>query len=214
MKGMSDRADFWYIDMNLFAYEYATALLCRMLQLSIPDQNTAIAVSIIGALAEMGVRVFYFIFFLRDGMKKEGDWLNADEVFAYALRGKLRVADSSNDTIVEYLSSISAAIFLVELQSTGAFSFASTTAIPPSTIYFLVFVQLAPELFLDWFVTFLEVWGGLSVVHEAHWNRSTGAYPKSHPNFYYRQGDLVKSTILKLPAAIFMATLALIACTN
>lgn len=69
----------------LFGYEYATALLCRLLQLSIPNQVTAMFMSIGGASIEMGVRVFFFNLFLnlflKKGMEtngkrsKKGEWI-------------------------------------------------------------------------------------------------------------------------------------------
>ena len=83
----------------LFFYEFSTALLLRVLQLSIPNQKVAIFVSIFGALMEMAVRVFFFVLFLIVGLKKDGQWASAGEVYAYALRAKLRVMDSNNDMV-------------------------------------------------------------------------------------------------------------------
>ena len=156
----------------------------------------------------MAVRVFYFIMFLRDGLKKDGQWESAAEIRAYAIRGKMRVGDAANDMIVEYLSSITAAIFLVELQGTGAFLFATEATIATSQILFLVAVQLGPEVILDWFVTFIEVWGGLAAVYDAHWSTKTGSYPLDE-SFYKRQGHLIKAFILKLNTAVAICCYAL-----
>ena len=199
-----------YVDFMLFWYEFSTALLCRVLQLSIPNTNAAILVSLLGAGAEMGVRAFYYISFLKAGMQQDGSW-DKEEIVAYALRGKYRVADASNDMIVEYSSSFAAAMFLLEFQGTGAFSFASSAVVAPATIYFLVAIQPIPEIPIDYFITFLEVYGGLAVVHGSHWKSTTGAY-KNHPNYFYKFGDLQKSTMLKFPVCIFACAFSMAAC--
>ena len=97
----------------------------------------AIFVSLAGAVIEMGVRVFYFILFQNVGLRKDGYWEDG-ELLAYAVRAKMRVADASNDMIVEYLSSITAGLFLAELGGTDAFSFASDAAIDPDRVWTLV----------------------------------------------------------------------------
>ena len=129
------------------------------------------------------------------------------------MRGKFRVADAANDMIVEYSSSLAAAMFLLQFQGTGAFAFASSVVVTPATIYLLVAIQLIPELFIDYFATFLEVYGGLAVVHGAHWKSSTGAY-ENHPNFFARRGDMQKSTVLKTPLVMFACSIALAGCAN
>ena len=68
-------------------------------------------------------------------------------------------------------------------------------------------------LLTDHFVTFMEIYGGLAVVHDAQWKSTTGAY-KNHPNFFYRLGDLQKSTMLKFSATQFACCIALAACAN
>ena len=214
MKGLAGKTDFWYADLLMYEYEYVTALLCRVLQLSIPDQNTAIMVSLFGGILEVMCRVFYLLMFLNDGMKKDGEWENEDEVYAYALRGKFRVGDAANDMMVEYHSSFTAAMFIIDLQGTEAFSFASDVIIPATTIYTLVAIQLIPELFFDAFVTFCEVYAGLSLVHGAHWDPMTGAR-KHHRNFVAREwGDLPKATLLKIPFSVVFVCISLAACVT
>jgi hypothetical protein len=47
----------WIADGELYMYELGTALILRILQLSIPDQNTAQLVCLFGAVAEVSVCV-------------------------------------------------------------------------------------------------------------------------------------------------------------
>jgi len=99
----------WMQDLILFQYEYSTALLCRILQLSIPNPFAAMLMSLFGADLEMGVRVFFFTDFLKMGLamkerkskyNKEKQGLQADRDGFYK-RGRMRVQDGSNDMIVE-----------------------------------------------------------------------------------------------------------------
>jgi hypothetical protein len=90
---LTEHTDPWYFEFMLFFYEQTTALLCRVLQLSIDDRDTAIFCSVFGAIAEMAVRVFYFQLFLSHGLKKDGQWDSDEEIYNYALRGKLRAQD-------------------------------------------------------------------------------------------------------------------------
>ena len=211
---MEGKVDFWYADELLYTCEYTTALLCRVLQLSIPDENTAILVSLFGGILEVCARVFFLLIFVTAGMRKDGEWENEDEVYDYALKAKFRVADANNDMMVEYHSSFTAAMFFVDLQGTEAFSFATTTIISSATIYKLVAIQLIPELFFDSFVTFCEIYLGLAVVHNAHWNFMTGSY-KHHRNFWRREmGDLPKATLIKVPNSLIFFAFTLAACVN
>ncbi|GMI41161.1 hypothetical protein TrCOL_g2731 [Triparma columacea] len=59
----------WIQDVMMFMYEYSTALLCRIMQLSIPDPTAAMLMSLFGANLEMGVRVFFFTDFLKMGLR-------------------------------------------------------------------------------------------------------------------------------------------------
>ena len=60
----------WITDMMLFGYEISTALMCRILQLSIPDQAAAQLFSLSSAIIEMGTRVFFYNLFLKAGMSR------------------------------------------------------------------------------------------------------------------------------------------------
>ena len=137
-------------ESNLFIYEYATALLCRFLQISLPDQNIAIGVSLLAALLEMGCRNFYFLLYVKAALKSSATF-NKEEWRKFAFRGKMRVADASNDMIVEYLSTIAAALSLYYFGPTGAFLFAADESVSTSAIVTIVGFQLIPELVLDFY---------------------------------------------------------------
>lgn len=204
----------WVVDFQLFGYEYVTAVLLRVLQLSIPDENTAQMMALVGAFAEVTVRTYFFNSFMLDGMKKHVFEMDEDEKFKYAMRGKLRVGDGANDMIVEYLSSVVAAMFIVWLVPTGAFNFATNEEIQVKTVVNLMMYQLVPELFLDTYVTFMEIKGGLRMLHERMWSSKAGADPESKYWAHREIGDMFKSTVMKTGTSIaitgfvLMATLA------
>jgi hypothetical protein len=147
---VADDCDPFINEANLFVYEYATALLCRFLQISLPDQNIAIGVSLLAALLEMGCRNFYFLLYVKAALKSSATF-NKEEWRKFAIRGKMRVADASNDMIVEYLSTIAAALSLYYFGPTGAFLFAADESVSTSTIVTIVGFQLIPELVLDFY---------------------------------------------------------------
>lgn len=91
-------------------------------------------VSLLAAVGEMSVRHFFFNLYLKDGLKSGKVW-TLKQKRAYAKREMLRVQDSFNDMLVEYLSSVIAGTFIVFLDPTGKFNFAtekvvSTDALP------------------------------------------------------------------------------------
>ncbi|GMI44749.1 hypothetical protein TrCOL_g7078 [Triparma columacea] len=133
----------WMQDITMFQYEYATALLCRIMQLSIPDPTAAMLMSLFGANLEMGVRVFFFTDFLKMGLRLQK-------------RGRRATA------------------VLVWLVPTGAFEFSSEPVGTDQVITITMF-QIVPELFLDFFCTFVEVNGGLTKLHKSYWSTKTGA---------------------------------------
>ena len=189
-------------DVMLFGYEIATALLCRILQLSIPSQHAAQLLSLSSAIVEMGTRLFFYNLFLKAGIRA-GD-MDKQQQQQYKRRGFLRVQDGSNDMVVEYVSSIVATIILIHLAPTGAFDF-SGQAVETKQIIAVSFFQLVPELLLDFYCTFIEVYGGLASMHTDYWTvRGTkgGSFTdgESYSNF-------LKANVLKL---ILVATLILI----
>ena len=46
------------VDLQLYGYELATALIVRILQLSLPDENTAMLIGLAGAILDVGTRIF------------------------------------------------------------------------------------------------------------------------------------------------------------
>jgi len=92
----------------------ATALLVRFLQMSIPNQEVAIVLSLFSALLEMGCRNFFFFMFIKEALKM-GTSIPASDWRKFALLGKMRVADATNDMIVE----VSAPILNVESRATS-----------------------------------------------------------------------------------------------
>ncbi|GMI38531.1 hypothetical protein TeGR_g7734 [Tetraparma gracilis] len=185
----------WACDQQLYGYEYATALIVRILQLSLPDENTAMLVGLAGAVVEVGTRIFFYMLFLKKGLANPR--MTDEEKKKYAQRGKLRVQDASNDMVVEYMSSIVAGLFMIHLAPTGVFSFATTAEISTNTIIKLCAFQIVPELFLDFYVTFMEIYGGLKDLHVGYWKMGTGAEENSK-HWVKRLGDLPKATLCKV----------------
>ena len=110
----------WCTDLNLFIYEFATATLLRVLQLSIPNEHIAQLMSLFSAVAEVCVRIFFFNRFTLVAMRTNPKDMTDEQRFKFAQRGRLRVVDGTNDMIVEYLSSLAAAMFILYLAPTGA----------------------------------------------------------------------------------------------
>ena len=201
----------WMADALLFFYEYATATLVRILMLSIPDEFTAILVGLVGCVTEICVRVFFFQQYLKAGMDKGKIGMNEEELYNYARWGKRRVQDGTNDMVVEYLSSIVASMLLIYLVPTGAFMFAVSDEIMPSTVLMLCAFQLVPELFLDFFCTFTECCCGLSTLHKNYWSFSSGARKQSKL-WGERRSDVQKALTLKLSYCILITGIALAVC--
>ncbi|GMI36857.1 hypothetical protein TeGR_g6663 [Tetraparma gracilis] len=199
----------WLTDDMLYGYEITTSILVRVLQLSIPDEDTAQKVGLTCAIVEVMVRIFFYNMFLKAGLKNPR--MAAEEKVKYAKRGKLRVQDASNDMVVEYVSSITAGLLMVYLAPTGAFTFATNTAVSTKTIVTLCAYQIVPELFLDFYVTFMEVYGGLKEMHQSYWKHETGAH-KGAKEFVHRGGDLAKATLLKFIAMVSTVAFVLLAC--
>ena len=176
-------------------YEFATALLCRVLQLSIPSQQIAQLMSLFGCVLEMGVRVFFFNNYLKDGLQKDGKWTTKEKV-AYRDRGMLRAQDGNNDMVVEYLSCAAASAILVFAVPTGAFDLEASQAVDRKQVVAIVLFQIGPEVVLDFFCVFMEIYGGLGVFHSKYWSLRTGARTKKGRWKFF--GNLVKSAGCKM----------------
>ncbi|GMH51668.1 hypothetical protein TrRE_jg2334 [Triparma retinervis] len=199
----------WLTDIHLYEYEITTALIVRMLQLSLPDENTAMLIGLAGAVIEVGTRIFFYVMFMKKGLSNP--LMSSEEKKAYAKRGKLRVQDASNDMVVEYVSSIIASMFLIYLAPTGKFAFATTTEISTAAVLKLCAYQIVPELFLDFYVTFMEIYGGLKEMHISYWKASTGADMES--KFWaLRRGDLFKANLFKAFSTWFVVSFVLCLC--
>ncbi|GMI44430.1 hypothetical protein TrCOL_g2680 [Triparma columacea] len=193
--GIMGHLPMFLTDHTLFCYEYSTALIVRILQLSLPDENTAMLIGLAGAVIEVGTRIFFYMLFLKKGL--QNPLMTDEEKKRYAKRGKLRVQDASNDMVVEYMSSIVAGLFIIHLAPTGIFSFATTAEISNSTVIKLCAFQIVPELFLDSYVTFMEIYGGLKDLHVSYWKTDTGGIKNSN-HLVGRLGDLPKATVIKM----------------
>jgi hypothetical protein len=196
-------------DWLLFFYEYATATLLRVLQMSIPDESVAIILSLFGAILEVCVRIYFFNRYIHAGLKTKRKTMTASELFEYALWGRMRVMDGTNDMIVEYMSSLTAALLLIQMVPTGAFGFAGAVVVPVAVVLKLTMYQLAPELFLDFFVTFMEVQGGLLELHKVQWDIEAGSEQGSKMRAK-RLGTFAKATCLKVATAVTLVGVVLL----
>ena len=125
----------WVADLNMFMYEYITSLSCRVMQLSIPDEQTARYVALAGLAVEIGVRVFYFNLFTRTGLRmiSKGEW-GEEQRKKFKRQGMMRVVDGGNDMIIEYLGALTAAAIIIFLSDTGAFQLASDEVVSVSAV--------------------------------------------------------------------------------
>eukprot|EP00519_Triparma_laevis_P007590 CAMPEP_0182512278 /NCGR_PEP_ID=MMETSP1321-20130603/31913_1 /TAXON_ID=91990 /ORGANISM="Bolidomonas sp., Strain RCC1657" /LENGTH=578 /DNA_ID=CAMNT_0024719071 /DNA_START=99 /DNA_END=1832 /DNA_ORIENTATION=- len=187
----------WVADLLLYCYEYATALMVRMLQMSLPDEQTAQLVGLLGAVAEVCVRIFFFNLYLKAGVHGNKLGMTKDEQYKFAVRGKTRVQDGSNDMLVEYVSSITSCFLLIIIAPLNVLNLASNTDISTNTVLILTAYQLVPELFLDFYVTFMETFCGLSRLHENYWDPRSGGDTRSKITVD-RWGDIGKSIPCKL----------------
>ena len=178
--------------------------------MSIPDERTAQVVGLIGAVAEVCVRIFFFNLYLKTGVQLNKRGMTDEEAYQFAMRGKMRVMDGSNDMVVEYLSSIVSALLLIHLSPLGVFSFASTDSISQSTILTLCAYQIIPELFMDVYVTFMESFCGLSKLHQQYWNPYAGSNNRSRTRAD-RVGDLLKGLVAKVLMGIAILAYVLMA---
>jgi hypothetical protein len=204
---VGDGLSVWIADAMLFAYEFSTALLCRVLQLSIPSQQIAQFMSVFGCILEMGVRVFFFNNYLKDGLRKGGKWTEEEKV-AYRKRGMLRAQDGNNDMVVEYLSCAAAVSILIYAVPTGALNLEASQAVDRSQLFSIVFFQVGPEVMLDFYCVFMEVFGGLGVFHSKYWDLHTGA--KTTEGRWRFFGNLLKSFVAKTFTTLMLTCLILL----
>jgi hypothetical protein len=157
----------WISNVSVFLYEYVTALLVRMLLLSIPSESTAIYLSLLSAALEMMTRAWFCVGYISTGGKELaglaglGGGDNSTLHRAYVRRGQLRVVDGCNDAMVEYMTMLGAAAIVGMLPATEAFDLPTDEKMAVGSLLRVVGVQIAAELVADTFVFALEAKGGL-----------------------------------------------------
>jgi hypothetical protein len=161
----------WISNVSVFLYEYLTSLLVRMLLLSIPTESTAIYLSLLNAALELMARAWFFVGYISVGGKQlaghGGD--NSTLHRAYVRRGRLRVLDGCNDSIVEYMTMLGAAAVVGILPATEAFDLPTDEKMALGSVLKVLGVQIAAELVVDTFVFALEAKGGLVPLQLQHW---------------------------------------------
>jgi hypothetical protein len=113
--------------------------------------------------------------------------------------------------VVEYVSSIVATLLLVVLSSSGAFDFSVEAKIEMQQVFAVSFFQLAPEIILDFYCTFIENYGGLSRLHKKYWTiraEEKGAMWSDGENSY---SNFQKGNILKILITVFGTLVVLLA---
>jgi hypothetical protein len=161
----------WMSNCSVFLYEYITALLVRMLLLSIPSESTAIYLTLLNAALELMTRAWFFVAYISTGGKQlaglGGD--NSTSHRTYVRRGQLRVLAGSNDAMVEYMTMIGAAVVVGILPATEAFNLPTDEKVALDSLLRVFGVQIAAELVVDTFVFALEAKGGMVPLQLHHW---------------------------------------------
>ena len=80
----------------------------------------------------------------------------------------------TNISLAQYMSIIVAGLFMIHLAPIGIFSFATTAAISTATIVKLCVFQIVPELFMDFYGTFMDIYLGLKKMHVSYWKTDMG----------------------------------------
>jgi hypothetical protein len=100
----------------------------------------------------------------------EGD--NSNVHRAYVRRGQLRVLAGCNDSMVEYVTMLGAAVVMGISLATEAFNLPTTDEkVALDSLLRVLGVQIAVELVVDTFVFALEAKGGLVPLQLQHWKR-------------------------------------------
>jgi hypothetical protein len=164
----------WLSHVIVLAYEYVTALLIRMILLSVPNESSAVYLSLFNAAVELMVRTWFFVAYISKGGKihaglavstSESDKFHR----AYVRRGQLRVMDGCNDSIVEYVTMVAAAVVLAVLPQTGTFDLPAVGNVPLRSLVRVLSVQIGTELVVDAFMFSLEAKGGMIPLQRQHW---------------------------------------------
>jgi hypothetical protein len=156
----------------VFFYEHVTALLIRMLLLSIPNVSAAIYLSLLNAALELELmtRAWFFVGYISTGGKQlaglEGD--SSTLHHAFVRRGQLRVLAGCNDAMVEYMTMLEVVGIL---PATEVFNLPTDEKVALDTLLRVLGVQIAVELAVDTFIFALEANGGLVPLQLQYWKR-------------------------------------------
>jgi hypothetical protein len=154
-------------DEAAFYYEYVTALLCRVLVMSIPDLEMAKLLSVVNSLIEVSGRLHFLVRYLVDGVRLVTD----EERVAWRERGYWRSLDGNNDNVIEYVTTGVSALMLYLLPQLGTFQFATSeeSASDAGRLLTLVAINVLPEMFVDGFCLWTETLAGLGPMHLHYW---------------------------------------------
>jgi hypothetical protein len=154
----------FFMDSMVFGYELATALLVRVMLLSIPDKNTAVLLSLFNAATELMTRAWFFVGYISKGPKQRaGLGVAGDQKFRR--RGLARVVDGNNNMVVEYVTMALASAIVVLLSETGAFDVPTAGVVVYAALARVLGVQVFTEMAIDTFATALEAKGGMVPLH-------------------------------------------------
>jgi hypothetical protein len=144
-----------------------TALLCRVLVMSIPDLELAKLLSVVNSLIEVSGRLHFLVRYLVDGMRLVTD----EERTAWRERGFWRSLDGNNDNVIEYATTVVSALTLYLLPQLGTFQFATSeeSASDAGRLLTLVAINMLPELCVDGFCLWTETLAGLGPIHLHYW---------------------------------------------
>ena len=156
-------------DQGAFLYEYLTALLCRVLVMSMPDLELAKLLSVVNSLIEVSGRLHFLVRYLVDGVRLVT--ATDEECTAWRERGFWRSLDGNNDNVIEYVTTIVSALMLYLLPQLGTFEFATSeeSASDAGRLLTLVALNVLPEVFVDGFCLWTETLAGLGPTHLHYW---------------------------------------------
>jgi hypothetical protein len=154
-------------DQSAFFYEYLTALLCRVLVMSIPDLELAKLLSVASSLIEVSGRLHFLVRYLVDGVRLVTD----EQRTAWRERGFWRALDGNNDNVIEYVTTVVSALMLYLLPQLGTFQFATgeESASDAGRLLTLVALNMLPEVLVDGFCLWTETLAGLGPTHLHYW---------------------------------------------
>jgi hypothetical protein len=162
----------WTSNISVFTYEYLSALLVRLMLLSMPNERTAIYLALFNAFVELMSRTWFFVCYISFGAKQLAGLSFNEPKFheTFLRRGQLRAIDSCNTSMVEYMTMVAAAAVLGTLPDTGAFNLPSEEMLELGSLLRVLGVQIGTEFMVDTFVIGLEAKGGMSALQLQYWN--------------------------------------------